>query len=58
MILLLLEVLLALAIAVFIVWWTMFSGRRRGERAVDAQERDGPSASSEASGQQARRQQE
>jgi hypothetical protein len=29
--LLLLEALLALAILIFIVWWTMFSGRRRGE---------------------------
>ena len=27
--LLILEALLALAILVFIVWWTMFSGRRR-----------------------------
>jgi hypothetical protein len=33
--LLLLEALAALAILVFIVWWTMFSGRRRGERAED-----------------------
>jgi hypothetical protein len=31
MIALLLEALLALAILVFIVWWTMFSGRTRGE---------------------------
>ncbi|CAD5374989.1 hypothetical protein RA210_U80071 [Rubrivivax sp. A210] len=29
MILLILEALLALAILVFIVWWTMFSGRRK-----------------------------
>ena len=27
----LLEALGALALLVFIVWWTMFSGRRRGE---------------------------
>jgi cyanate permease len=27
----LLEALAALALLVFIVWWTMFSGRRRGE---------------------------
>jgi hypothetical protein len=33
--LLLLEALAALAILVFIVWWTMFSGRRRGERERD-----------------------
>jgi hypothetical protein len=28
---LILEALAALAVLVFIVWWTMFSGRRRGE---------------------------
>jgi hypothetical protein len=28
----LLEALAALSILVLIVWWTMFSGRRRGER--------------------------
>ena len=28
----LLEALAALALIVFIVWWTMFSGRRKGER--------------------------
>jgi hypothetical protein len=33
--LILLEALAALAILVFIVWWTMFSGRRRGERTDD-----------------------
>jgi hypothetical protein len=27
-----LEMLAALALLGFIVWWTMFSGRRRGER--------------------------
>jgi hypothetical protein len=31
MILLLLEALAALLILVFIVWWTMFSGRKGGE---------------------------
>ncbi len=31
MILILLEALLALALLVLIVWWTMFSGRRNGE---------------------------
>jgi hypothetical protein len=31
MALLLLEALLALALLVFIVWWTMFSGRPKGE---------------------------
>lgn len=28
----LLEALAALALLLFIVWWTMFSGRRKGER--------------------------
>lgn len=37
--LILLEALLALLILVGIVWWTMFSGRRRGER----DDRDGGS---------------
>ena len=31
MILLLLEALGALLLLVFIVWWTMFSGRKKGE---------------------------
>jgi hypothetical protein len=26
------ELLLALALLLFIVWWTMFAGRSRGER--------------------------
>jgi hypothetical protein len=30
--LVLLEALVALALLVFIVWWTMFSGRKKGER--------------------------
>lgn len=29
-----LEALLALALLLFIVWWTMFAGRRKGERAA------------------------
>jgi hypothetical protein len=33
--LLVLEALGALALLVFIVWWTMFAGRRRGERNDD-----------------------
>jgi hypothetical protein len=37
--LLLLEALAALVLLVFIVWWTMFSGRRGGER--DAPPGDG-----------------
>jgi hypothetical protein len=35
MLLILLEALGALAILVFIVWWTMFSGRNKGERKED-----------------------
>jgi len=31
MLLILLEALLALAVLVLIVWWTMFSGRHKGE---------------------------
>jgi len=30
--LLIFEALGALALLVFLVWWTMFSGRKRGER--------------------------
>lgn len=33
--LLIVEALAALALLVFIVWWTMFAGRRRGERAPE-----------------------
>lgn len=32
MLLLLLEALGALAVLVLIVWWTMFAGRKQGER--------------------------
>jgi cyanate permease len=35
----LLEALAALAILVLIVWWTMFCGRRRGERSRPDDER-------------------
>jgi hypothetical protein len=31
MLLILLEALLALALLLFIVWWTMFAGRSKGE---------------------------
>ncbi len=34
--LIVLEALAALAILLLAVWWTMFSGRRRGEREADA----------------------
>jgi hypothetical protein len=40
MLLILLEALFALALFVFIVWWTMFAGRKKGERVRD----DEPSA--------------
>jgi hypothetical protein len=33
--LILLEALAALALLVFVVWWTMFSGRPKGERPKD-----------------------
>jgi cbb3-type cytochrome oxidase subunit 3 len=35
--LLILEALAALALLVFLVWWTMFSGRKKGERPEDEQ---------------------
>ncbi|MBG6080255.1 hypothetical protein IWX58_001942 [Rubrivivax gelatinosus] len=35
MVLIVLEALAALVLLVFIVWWTMFAGRRRGERRPD-----------------------
>jgi hypothetical protein len=31
MLVIFLEALLALAVLLFIVWWTMFAGRRKGE---------------------------
>lgn len=36
MLLLFLEALAALLILIFIVWWTMFSGRKKGELPDDA----------------------
>ena len=33
----LLEALLALAVLAGIVWWTMFAGRRKGERRRDSE---------------------
>ena len=38
----LLEALAALGLLVFIVWWTMFSGRRKGERNPDEGGADPP----------------
>ena len=40
MILLLLEALGALLLLVFIVWWTMFSGRDKGELKNEAADRE------------------
>lgn len=40
-----LEAFAALALLVFIVWWTMFSGRRGGERVGDEAEDDRPDRS-------------
>jgi cbb3-type cytochrome oxidase subunit 3 len=37
MTLLLLEALGAMVLLIFIVWWTMFSGRKKGELNHDAQ---------------------
>lgn len=42
MALLLLEALGALLILVFIVWWTMFSGRSKGELKDDARHETDP----------------
>jgi hypothetical protein len=38
MLLILLEALLALSVLVLIVWWTMFSGRPKGELPPEAGE--------------------
>ena len=38
--LILLEALAALAVLIFLVWWTMFAGRHRGER--PGEDTDGP----------------
>ena len=38
MVLILLEALAALLILVLIVWWTMFSGRKRGELPPDEED--------------------
>ncbi len=37
----LLEALAALVLLVAIVWWTMFAGRKRGERRAGGQEGNG-----------------
>ncbi len=36
MLAILLEALAALALLLFIVWWTMFAGRKKGERKRDS----------------------
>lgn len=41
MLVILLEALLAMALLIFIVWWTMFSGRKRGEPTRDEDEGKG-----------------
>ena len=40
--LLILEALAAAAVLIFIVWWTMFSGRRRDQDGRDEQDHDKP----------------
>jgi hypothetical protein len=44
MLLILLEALGALLVLLLIVWWTMFSGRKKGEppRSENHQDRDAP----------------
>jgi high-affinity Fe2+/Pb2+ permease len=42
MLLILLEALLALGVLVLIVWWTMFSGRPKGEPPPDPDDRGEP----------------
>ena len=42
MLVLLLEALAALCLLLFIVWWTMFSGRRKGELPPEASRPDDP----------------
>lgn len=37
--LLVLEALAALAVLLFLVWWTMFAGRSRGEKKPDSQDK-------------------
>lgn len=37
-----LEALGALVLLVFIVWWTMFSGRKKGELSAEEQREGGP----------------
>ena len=44
--LIVLEALAALAVLLFLVWWTMFSGRRRGEPGLDDQDLSDGGASS------------
>lgn len=40
--LIVLEALAALVVLLLIVWWTMFSGRRGGERDRDGDDAPGP----------------
>ena len=55
--LIVLEAALALAVLIFLIWWTMFSGRRGGElhdvRPDDAGEKAADAAAAEASDTQA-----
>lgn len=48
MVLLLLEALGAFLLLIFIVWWTMFSGRRKGELPEDVQRSDKASTEQDA----------
>ncbi len=42
MLLILLEALLALVLLLAIVWWTMFAGRKKGERLRDDSDQQEP----------------
>ena len=53
MALLFLEALGALALLVFIVWWTMFSGRKHGELPDDTLPEASPDGSKKAGGESA-----
>jgi len=47
MTLILLEALGALVLLVFIVWWTMFSGRKKGELPPESVDKDKPAGGQE-----------
>ncbi len=58
MILLLLEALGALLLLVFIVWWTMFSGRKKGELREEVRMSETPDSTSSAKTQSSKERKE